>query len=111
VAFDLEAVKPIVLEYVQAGGASPTDAALTRALKAEAGDQANRCRIPADPAPYPDPLLEALCRRVAHNIGVQALPLGAQQVVTTPGAAGAAVGGTDAEVIRLEGPYRKRKVG
>lgn len=86
------------------------------ALDAEQAAQAAVVRFPADPAPpagplpYPADLAEALFRRVAHNLAVRALPLGVQATVTDAAALATYVGGTDAEVKRLEAPYRKRVV-
>jgi hypothetical protein len=73
---------------------------------AELSAQAATCRLPDDGA-YPDDLAEALCRRVAHNLALRALPLGVQATITDAAVATRAVGGLDAEVRRLEGPYRK----
>jgi hypothetical protein len=60
---------------------------------------------------YNPALLEALCRRVAHNLAVRALPLGLQATIGDGAALATRVGGTDAEVRRLEAPYRKLVVG
>lgn len=84
------------------------------ALDAEATDQLNRCRFPRDLTGEPlftPALAEALCRRVAHNLAVRSLPLGLQATLTDGAVATNQVGGSDAEVRRLEGPYRKRAVG
>lgn len=91
-----------------------TDAQLTSALLAETAAQARRCDVKVDWVeywPYPDDLAEALFRRIAHNLAVRALPLGVQATVTDAAVANAYVGGTDAEVKRLEAPYRKLVVG
>lgn len=56
-------------------------------------------------------LTEALCRRVAHNLALRNLPLGVQASVTEAAIAQTRVGGTDAEVSRLEAPFRKLAVG
>lgn len=83
-----------------------TDAAITDAVAAESAAQAAVCRLP-DTTDYPADLMEALCRRVAHNLAVRALPLGVQATITDAAALNTYVGGTDAEVRRLEAPYRK----
>jgi hypothetical protein len=92
-----------------------SDDSIQAALDAEADDQTSRCRIPTDPDTgalnYPPALVEALCRRVAHNLAVRALPLGVQATITDAAALNTYVGGTDAEVRRLEAPWRKLVVG
>lgn len=81
------------------------------AWRAEKSAQRSVCRVPADDAEWPDALREALCRRVAHNLALRALPLGVQSAITDSAIATTRVGGTDAEVKRLEAPHRKRVVG
>lgn len=94
-----------------------TDEEISAALAAETTAQARVCRFPLDPAlpappnAYPADLAEALCRRVAHNLAVRALPLGVQASITDAAVATTRVGGTDAEVRRLEAPHRKRVLG
>lgn len=101
-----------VTAYVAATGLTAAEGNLTAALLAEAGDQSNRCRVPAEHEDYMvTPLLEALCRRVAHNLAVRPLPLGAQMLVTDAAAVATPVGGHDPEVRRLEGPYRRKPIG
>lgn len=60
---------------------------------------------------WPGDLVEALYRRVAHTLALRALPLGFQATVSEGGVATNSVGGTDAEVRRLEAPYRRLVVG
>lgn len=104
-----------VLDYL-GDDQSWTDEQIGSALAAEQAAQARVVRFPADPPspaeplPYPADLAEALCRRVAHNLAVRALPLGVQATVTDAAALNTYVGGTDAEVARLERPWRKRVV-
>lgn len=94
-----------------------TPAQIEAAIAAEVAAQAAVVRFPADPPapaeplPYPADLLEALCRRVAHNLALRALPLGVSVDLTESAVATTRVGGTDAEVRRLEAPYRRRTVG
>lgn len=93
-----------------------TDAQITSALASETAAQLAVCALPADadpeaPGPYPDDLAEALCRRVAHNLAVREVPLGVQAAITDTASAVLRVGGTDAEVRRLEGPYRRLVLG
>jgi hypothetical protein len=80
------------------------------AYEAELNAQADACRLPADGS-YPPALVEALGRRVAHNLALRALPLGVQANVSDYSVATTRVGGMDAEVRRLEGPYRKMLIG
>lgn len=82
-------------------------AEIAEAYAAELAAQANACRIPTADVPYPDDLAEALKRRVAHNLALRALPLGVQANVSDMAVQTTRVGGMDAEVRRLEGPWRK----
>jgi hypothetical protein len=101
------------------GDVSWTTAEITSAYNAEDKAQRARCTIPTvtDPVTlvvsedYPEDLIEALYRRVAHNLALRGLPLGVQASITDGAVATTQVGGTDAEVRRLEGPYRKRVTG
>ena len=88
------------------------DAQIQSALDSETVAQAKACRIPADadpasPQPYPEDLAEALCRRVAHNLALRGLPLGIQANIADGAVSTNRVGGTDAEVRRLEAPYKR----
>lgn len=104
-----------VLDYL-GDDSSWGDPAVEAAFAAELAAQAAVVRFPADPEPpaeplpYPADLAEALYRRVAHNLALRALPLGVQASITDSAVATNFVGGTDAEVRRLEAPYRKRVV-
>lgn len=60
---------------------------------------------------YPDDLTEALCRRVAVNLAIRALPLGLSSAMSEAYVSQSRVGGGDREVKRLEAPYRRRSVG
>ncbi len=97
-----------ITEYL--GDTSWDAPTIESAFLAELGAQADVCRLPADGA-YPVPLVEALGRRVAHNLALRALPLGVQANISDMAVATNRVGGLDAEVARLEGPYRKMIVG
>lgn len=108
---DLAAVKAYL-------GASHSwaDSAVEEARLAEVAAQLRACRLPVDPdpenpEPYPADLDEALCRRVAHNLALRNLPLGVQANVSDMAVATTRVGGMDAEVRRLEGPWRKVMFG
>lgn len=86
--------------------------AIAEAYDAEVAAQQRACRISTDSEgelDYPADLVEALYRRVAHNLALRALPLGVQAPLE--GAPGARVGGTDAEVRRLEAPHRRLIAG
>lgn len=85
-----------------------TDSQIQSALDAETAAQAARCKIPVE---FPADLAEALCRRVAANLAVRALPLGLQSSMSEMAVSQVRVGGGDREVKRLEGPYRRLTVG
>lgn len=104
---DLEAVKG----YLGTAVSSYTDTELQSALDAETAAQGKVCKIKDEWTEYPADLAEALFRRVHHNLALRGLPLGVQATITEAAVATNSVGGTDAEVRRLEGPYRKRIVG
>lgn len=87
------------------------DADISSALAAEKAAQARVCVVPLDVAAWPADLTEALFRRVAHNLALRSLPLGVQASITESAVATNRVGGTDAEVRRLEAPHRKLVVG
>lgn len=103
---------PTVEEIADYLGTSHTwgPTAVAEAYAAELGAQADTCRLPADGA-YPPALVEALGRRVAHNLAVRELPLGVQATVSDMAVATRSVGGLDPEVRRLEGPHRKMLIG
>lgn len=97
--------------YLADSGSSWTPEQIAAAYAAEKAAQASVCKVPADADPWPADLAEALFRRVAHNLALRALPLGVAPSITDGAIAIARPGGTDAEVRRLEAPYRKRPVG
>lgn len=106
---DLAAVQA----YLATAGASTyTDAEVQSALDAETAAQSRVVRLPVDadpqnPSPYPKDLAEALFRRVHHNLVLRGLPLGLQASIADGAIQTNRVGGTDAEVRRLELPFRK----
>jgi hypothetical protein len=55
---------------------------------------------------WPPDLIEALYRRVAHNLALRSNPLGVSLAESEFGSTQLRVGGGDAEVRRLEAPYR-----
>lgn len=85
---------------------------IEKAFVAEKASQRKRCRVPDDILDaWPADLVEALHRRVAHNLALRALPLGLDSSIGELGVSQQRVGGLDAEVRRLEAPYRKLVVG
>jgi hypothetical protein len=84
-----------------------TDTEISAALATETAAQARVCRVPASDAAWPADLATALCRRVHRNLAIKALPLG-----YTAGIDGGIswIGSNDAEIRRLEAPFRKRAV-
>ena len=110
VTFDVD---PLTLAFVTAdelrsylGSTSATDSELLEVLRAERAAQAQRCRID----PYTYELREALLRRVARNLAARAVPV-ATFTSFDGGATSTRVPQVDAEVRRLEGPYRRLAVG
>jgi hypothetical protein len=95
-----------VIEYLGFADSGWGQAEVSAALAAEKQAQALVCAVPADDAAWPADLAEALCRRVAANLAVRALPLGVQASMTEAFVATSRVGGGDREVDRLEAPYR-----
>lgn len=101
-----------VKEYLETPGTASYDTAtVLQAYNAEKAAQASVCKMPADGAAWPDDLREALCRRIAANLAVRKNPLSIETAASEFGTSMFRVGGRDAEVRRLEGPYRKRPVG
>jgi hypothetical protein len=89
------------------GDTSWSQAEISSALTAEAAAQRARCRIPAA---YPADLAEALKRRVARNLAARAVPV-ATFTSFDGQATSQRVPMLDAEILRLEAPYRRRTVG
>lgn len=79
---------------------------MTRALDAERAAQRRRCRIDD----YGPDLREALLRRVARNLAARAVPV-ATFTSFDGGGTSTRVPMKDAEVARLEAPYRRMEVG
>lgn len=98
---DLTAVKAYL------GSTSASDATISDALAAEIAAQRSRCRIPVA---YPADLAQALKRRVARNLAARAVPLAVLTGVDQGGGA-VRIPALDAEVRRLEAPYRRLTVG
>lgn len=102
-----------VTEYL---GDGTDPAAVSSALAAERASQAARCRVPVtatetDADTWPHDLVEALCRRVQHNLAVRENPLGVETAASEFGNTMVRVGGLDGEVRRLEAPHRRLVVG
>jgi hypothetical protein len=89
------------------GDTSWSSTEIGTALDAEAAAQRARCRIPAV---YPADLAEALKRRVARNLAARAIPV-ATFTSFDGQATSSRVPMLDAEIVRFEAPYRRRKVG
>lgn len=64
---------------------------------------------PAEPIPYPAPIAEALCRRVARNLALRGIPLAVLQSDAEGGPL--VLPGRDPEVRRMEGPWRRNPTG
>jgi hypothetical protein len=91
---------------VYLGDVSDTDSTLLEALAAERVAQADRCRVDR----YTEALREALLRRVARNLAARRVPV-ATFTSFEGGGTSTRVPSTDAEIARLEGPYRRWPVG
>jgi len=89
------------------GETSAADEDIQDALDAETAAQAARCRIPQV---YPADLAQALKRRVARNLAARSVPV-ATFTSFEGGGTSARVPTVDAEIARLEAPYRRRTVG
>lgn len=96
-----------VRAWCQIASTSLTDVQLTQVMDGELDQQQLYCRWSGspDPATYPAALAQALYRRVGRQVAGRGVPLG---LVGDPASeAGAQRLATfDAEVERLEGPYR-----
>lgn len=79
---------------------------ITTAYNAERGNQRDKC---GERAVYPDPLREALFRRVSRNLAMRSLPLAVPMGDADAGPV--ILPGNDPEVRRLEAPYRRLVVG
>jgi len=100
-----------VTEYLADSAGSWDEFVIQQALDAEQSDQLARVRLPTNSdgsQTYPPALKEALCRRVAHNLAARGNPLGVQATVTETTAINTYLPGSDAEVRRLEAPWRRR---
>lgn len=89
------------------GDTSFTDADISAVLASETAAQAIACRVPAA---YPADLGEALCRRVARNLAARSVPVASFSAFEGGGTV-TRVPQRDAEVARLEAPYRRLVVG
>ena len=102
---------PVGIGEVRAwAGISPTsitDAQLQQVLDAETALQAACCIFPADPwgtNPTPAALVQALYRRCARQVSARSLPLGYLNDIAEYGPV--KLSSYDAEIERLEAPYR-----
>lgn len=95
-----------VTAYLTSIGISKPEADVESARLTELSNQASVCDMPAADEEWPADLAEALCRRVAVNLGVRPVTLGVQTSITEAAFGAVRVGGGDREVDRLEGPFR-----
>lgn len=107
---------PTVTEVIAYLGpdSSATEEQVTSAYAAEISQQrrALKAKYVGDPGgTWPADVKEALSARVARRLELRQLPLGVQATATELGTSTVRVGGYDAEVARLERPYRRRGVG
>ena len=101
-----------VRAWCQISAASLTDVQLKQVVDAEQANQAMYCRVPTtgdppalDPDAWPAALSQAIYRRVAREVAGRGIPLGL--IADLASESGAQRLSTfDAEVERLEGPYR-----
>lgn len=94
-----------VRAWCQISAASLADAQLQQVMDAEQANQALSCRVPELVDDFPPALAQAIYRRVAREVAGRGVPLGL--VGDAASEAGAQRLATfDAEVERLEGPYR-----
>lgn len=84
------------------GASSATDADILAALAAERVAQSRTCFVD----PYGADLREALLRRVGRNLAARRAPI-AQVNSFTKTSGGVSTVQLDAEIARLEGPYRR----
>jgi hypothetical protein len=105
--------RPTVAEIRTAIGVPATavsDEDLQRIYDAECASQATRCHVGDDPTTdTPDPLAQALVRRVQREVAARNLPLGMVGIDSEYGAQ--RLPGTDALIDDLERPYRVQVLG
>ena len=94
-----------VRSWLSLAPTSITDDQLQLVIDGELSGQAALCRVPADPAEYPDHLREGLYRRVGRYCASRQIPVGLY------GDPASEFGATslpmfDAEIERTEGPFR-----
>jgi hypothetical protein len=97
--------------YLKSAAAQWSDPELTAAIATETIAQAQKVQVAAAIAAGDTAAIdEALHRRVQANLARRALPLG---VISASGDGTPAtyLPGTDPEIRRLEGPWRRRKMG
>jgi hypothetical protein len=93
--------------YLGPSGTKYEDALLLAVIDTETAAQAAKVR---SIQPQPADLAEALLRRCQRNLSLRALPLGLTEV-SGDSDQRTYVPGTDPEVRRLEGPYRRLTLG
>lgn len=92
---------------------SATEDEVTTAYAAELQQQRMtlRAKFVGEAGTWPPDVKEALANRVARRLELRRLPLGVQPAMTEAGPSVIKVGGYDAEIARLERPYRRRGIG
>jgi len=95
--------------YLGGSAAAYTDPVLLDAIATETAAQARKVKAVHLVTPTDD-LAEALLRRCARNLAVRVLPLGMTEA-SGDGDSRAYLPGSDPEVRRLEGPYRRLTFG
>ena len=91
-----------VRDWATVSAQSLTDAQIQQILDAETSLQASACLVPEA---FPSALAQALLRRCSREIGARQLPLGLT-ADTSGEYSPIRLPSWDAEIERLEGPYR-----
>ena len=94
-----------VRSWLQLAPTSLTDDQLQVVIDGELAGQAASCRVPPDPADYPDQLREALYRRVGRVTSGRQVPMGLSSDIGSEYGA-SRVPSYDPEIERIEGPFR-----
>lgn len=98
-----------VATYMGASLDDESIAQVHQAIDAEEAAQRRACQVPYETGDYPADLTQALIRRVVVSVAKAGIPLGVQFDAATGG--GMRMSTIDAEVRRLEAPYRKLPIG
>ena len=93
-----------VRAWIQVPATALPDPVLSQVLVAEADLQVHACRVPEGDVDGPAALIQALYRRCGREVAARGVPLGMMGADSEYGPA--RLSRWDAEVDRLEGPYR-----